>query len=57
MRIFLPSRDIKVLKSHTNEALYARKPLTKKNRGMRKSIRKESDDECLMDWSKPICAT
>ena len=57
MRIFLPSIEMKVLKSHTNEALYARNPLTKKNKGMRKSIRKESDDECFMDWSNPICAT
>lgn len=57
MRIFLPSIEMKVLKSHTNEALCARKPLTKKNKGMRKSIRKESDDECFMDWSNPICAT
>ena len=57
MRIFFPSKEIKVLKSHANEALYARNPLTKKNRGMRKSKRKERDAECLTDWSNPICAT
>ena len=52
--IFLPKSVNSVSVSHLIEDLYAKNPLTKKNKGIRNSIKNDIDEDCFTGCSKPI---
>ena len=55
--IFFHVRVAKLWGVQSHDALYAKKPLTKKKRGIRKSTRKGREAESFSDSANPVCAT